>query len=134
MNDLESIGQWLPEPAEPFRNRTPRIPLEHFSTPMVPDFVIVGVRIRTQDHQVMVLASTSLTQARLTMEADYWEEVYGRVYSTRYVTSYTTTLEIEMRDYVVITANTYQDALRTLFTKWSPPSYSQDHRTPRLES
>lgn len=116
-----------------YQGRSPGIRLDNFSSHEQPEFVIVGVRIPPgpiDGHCVLVFASTSMTQAMLEVEADEFFTSYDSWY--RWPAHYTTTLTIEMEDYVVVTAPTYQQALAALFKKWSPPDQDRGPR-PEIE-
>ncbi|MBF9135292.1 hypothetical protein I0C86_41310 [Plantactinospora sp. S1510] len=80
-----------------------------------PDWVILGVP--TPDGQVVICASKDLNHAELAAELDEydWGGFLGRRTPTRRYE-----LTVEMRSYVLVLADTYQEALRKLFGVWSP--------------
>ncbi|MCV7004600.1 hypothetical protein [Mycobacterium gordonae] len=81
-----------------------------------PDFVMVG----GQDAgKFYLLASKSLTEVELRMEAerpDWLNYRYMLPPRERHF------VKAEMRDYVVVMADSYSEAFRTLFEVWSPES------------
>jgi hypothetical protein len=108
----------MPE-LRPFQDRLPSsTPLDHFSTQIRPDFVLTGIR---HGNGVMLFASKTLTQAVLEVEADLWGFGFGDHFSRP--VHYTTTLSLEMNDYVLITAPSYGAAFHALFKTWNPDNH-----------
>lgn len=81
-----------------------------------PDFVMVGGQA---DGKFYLLASKTLTEVELRIEAerpDWFNRYDDRLYrplERHFVTA-------EMRDYVLVVADSYAEAFRTLFDRWSP--------------
>lgn len=81
-----------------------------------PDWVITGSTM--PDGSVMLMASTELTKAEIEMRRQEhlfsgWDD-FAREFSPR------VTLAVEMKECVIVTAPTYQEALQILFGKWRP--------------
>lgn len=88
-------------------------------TEVRPDWVMCG--LPSGDGRVMILASTELSQAELEAQRDHFElidpyDAFGPIYPgpTRY------TLRIDMNRFVIVVADTYEQAFRSLFEQWSP--------------
>lgn len=86
----------------------------HNSTP---DWVMLGVP--TPDGRVAVYASKELNQAELTHETEF-DDIYAWYEPVIRVPRHRIELTVEMRTYVVVTADTYAQAFRVLFDEWSP--------------
>lgn len=79
-----------------------------------PDFVVVGGRA---DGKVFLLASKSLRDVELRVEREFIESnlPYRRMLSAE-----ATFITAEIRDYVYVMADSYEQAFATLFNIWSP--------------
>jgi hypothetical protein len=91
------------------------------------DWVIVGAP--AEGGRVVVLASQQLTAGQLDMVRDEYVSL-GRWTTDRYLPP-KYTLQLTMRQYVVIIADSYPEALRRLMEQWTPtpPERQQlDHR------
>ncbi len=83
-----------------------------------PDWVICGI---PWDGKVAILASTELDRAELEAQRDIFDPIdpYDftepiRLSPTRY------TLTVQMRQFVLVVADTYEQAFRSLFEQWTP--------------
>lgn len=83
-----------------------------------PDFVMVGGQ---NAGKFYLLASKSLTDVELRMEAER-PDLFDRFYRHLYPPLQRHFVKAEMRDYVVVMADSYSEAFRTLFEVWSPES------------
>ena len=81
-----------------------------------PDFIVLGGEF---DGKVYLVASKSLREATLREESEYPENFYGlpRRFRDEIIRIF---IEAEMRDYVIVSANTYPEAWDTLFKCWQP--------------
>ena len=89
-----------------------------------PEWVIVGgVR---DDGKVMLIASTKLNRAVLDVRRDYVRYPDSSFRDFRYAPLETEcTLSVMMPAFTVQIADTYEEALRRLFTQWSPTGTPQ---------
>lgn len=86
-----------------------------------PDWVMCGTPW-PEDGKVAILASTELSQAELEARRDTYRidpyelfDLYGfRDAPMRY------TLTVQMDRFVIVMADTYEQAFRSLFEQWSP--------------
>lgn len=90
--------------------------------PQRPDWVICG--IPWDNDKVAILASTELSHAELETKADdihveAWEFVRPTRTTTRYA------LVVHMRSFVIVVADTYEQAFRSLFEQWTPQRQTQ---------
>jgi hypothetical protein len=83
-----------------------------------PDWVMLGVP--TPNGQVAIYASKELNHAELTHETDEDDLREWLAWPVSRVPRQRIELTVEMRTYVVITADTYAQAFRVLFDEWSP--------------
>ncbi|MCX5066629.1 hypothetical protein OOJ91_12145 [Micromonospora lupini] len=81
-----------------------------------PDWVLYGERLA--DGQAAVFASTELTGAELRYERDMLFPVDSLYAPERDKTRIY--LTVQMKAYVMVVADTYQQAMRSLFDEWSP--------------
>ena len=81
-----------------------------------PDWVVLGVQ---QGAKVAVYASKELTDAELRYEVDRYEEIR---WDPRFVVGPRPRIEMEVRmnTFIVVVADTYEQAFRRLFDTWSP--------------
>lgn len=82
-----------------------------------PDWVVLGTP--TGDGRVAVYASKDLDQAELASEVDH-DEIRVAMFDRFYRPVRRFTLSVDMRQYVIVVADTYPDALRRLFETWTP--------------
>lgn len=90
-----------------------------------PDWVILG-EVR-DDGKIMLIASMGLTRAVLNVERTYSK---ADLYDYRHLQKpasviMSCNLTVAMSAFVVVIANTYEEALRDLFTRWSPTGEPQ---------
>jgi hypothetical protein len=88
-----------------------------------PEWVIMG-GIRN-DGKVMLVASTSLTRAVLRIEDLYNRSEVFDFTKPFLPVSRQCELTVTMPTFVMIVADTYEEALRNLFTQWSPTGAPQ---------
>lgn len=81
-----------------------------------PDFVILGDQ--HPDGGVLVIASNDLTKGELEQRADEPEFYYGTMF--RPTPPLRSTVSAQMRDYVMVQAPSYAEAMRALFEQWTP--------------
>jgi hypothetical protein len=91
-----------------------------------PDWVMCGTQ--WPGGQVAIFASTELNQAELEGQRDSYDidpfALLGPVRTPpmRY------TLSVEMRTFVIVVGDTYEQAFRSLFEQWSPSGQGEDRR------
>lgn len=84
-----------------------------------PDWVMCGIPW-PEGGKVSIIASTELSQAELEAQRDAFDldpfDVLGpfRMGPMRY------TLRVEMHRFVIVVADTYEQAFRSLFEQWTP--------------
>lgn len=81
-----------------------------------PDWVVLGTP--TDDGKVAVYASKDLTDAELRYEAEYNHT--GRFGEVLRLLHRRIELTVGLNTYVIVVADTYEQALRRLFDAWSP--------------
>lgn len=88
-----------------------------------PDWVMLGVP--QPNGKGAIFASTDLTEAELRHETemDKWAR-WSLVPPTRHLVT-RIFLEVQMRTYVMVVADTYAEALATLLREWKPERQSQ---------
>lgn len=84
-----------------------------------PEWVILGAP--QPDGSVMIFASSELSTAELKAEVKTHDIRSTDSWPVRKTVEPTYTLTVVMPNFVMIHAPTYADALKHLFTKWSPP-------------
>lgn len=85
----------------------------------IPDWVVLGAH--QHDGKVAVYASKDLTDAELRYDIDYDDDPYEFAYIRhRCVRRGIYHVTVGMRTFTVVVADTYEQALRTLFETWSP--------------
>lgn len=83
-----------------------------------PDWVMLGVP--TPDGRVAIYASKELNQAELSHETEFDVDIYGWYRPPIRNPHTRIELTVEMRTYVIVTADSYQEAFQRLFNHWSP--------------
>jgi hypothetical protein len=83
-----------------------------------PDWVMLGVP--TPDGKVAIYASKELNHAELTHEIEQDDVFWRYDQRPRFPPRTRIELTVEMRTYVIVTADTYAQAFRVLFDEWSP--------------
>jgi hypothetical protein len=84
-----------------------------------PDWMIAGL---PNGDGVRIVASTKLDYGELSLEPNFWENTWNEWFIH---SSPTAVFSFRARQFVVIDAATYEEALKKLFGQWSPsPSYS----------
>ena len=100
------------------------------SVPLSPSWVIVGIDVDRQrfvetgqaagvDAGVMLYASTKLTEGELRARTTM-PDLFDRDTQNRYRFDVSYSLTVEMGQFVVVVAPTYEEALARLFRQWQP--------------